>query len=100
MPANAIPRKHTKFLLFIGENVIIHPYFYSFNSALIAYLPSVEVDKTLDILDFMERIFEGENNTENVHNIARDKLLSLSDEYFAISINERPYACLNRTRVE
>ena len=52
------------FLLFIGENVIIHPDFYSFYSALIAYLQSIEVDKSLDILDFMERIFEGENNAE------------------------------------
>ena len=59
-----ISRKHTKFLLFIGENEIIHSYFYSFNSALIAYLQSVEVDKSLDILDIMERIFEWGNNAE------------------------------------
>ena len=55
---------NTKFLLFIGENEIIHSYFYSFNSALIAYLQSVEVDKSLGVLDFMERIFEGGNNAE------------------------------------
>ena len=64
IPANATPRKYTKCLLFIGENVIIHPDFYSFNSALIAYLQSVEVYKSLDCLDFMERIFEGENSAE------------------------------------
>ena len=64
IPENAIARKHTKCLLIIRENVIIHPDFYSFNSALIAYLQSVEVDKSLGVLDFMERIFEGGNNAE------------------------------------
>jgi len=64
MPEKVLSRKHTKLLLFIGENEIIHPDFYSFNSALIAYLQSVEVDKSLGVLDFMERIFEGGNNAE------------------------------------
>eukprot|EP00815_Leptocylindrus_aporus_P003989 CAMPEP_0116050124 /NCGR_PEP_ID=MMETSP0322-20121206/195_1 /TAXON_ID=163516 /ORGANISM="Leptocylindrus danicus var. apora, Strain B651" /LENGTH=787 /DNA_ID=CAMNT_0003532617 /DNA_START=137 /DNA_END=2500 /DNA_ORIENTATION=+ len=55
-------KKAYELLLFMGENETIHPDSYSFNSVLIAYLQSGEVDKSLEILDLMERMYEGGND--------------------------------------